>query len=107
MEGDLFSIISRGAKFDKHRFGKDIALFKPQSSSTQNEVGQQEKNDNDDVKTWGKRKKITRDGIDIDSSIRLLQEIDFFQNSRQALESVLVGLCDDNNKVHKKDVNKE
>ncbi|CAG8588738.1 12577_t:CDS:10 [Acaulospora morrowiae] len=59
---DLFRILGTGAKFNKKRFNEDIGLFEPTS---------------------------TQETKDPDSQTNLIQEIDFFHNSKRATDEVL------------------
>ncbi|CAG8460372.1 5947_t:CDS:10, partial [Cetraspora pellucida] len=82
---DLFHVLGNGAKFDKKRFNADISLFEPQ-----------------------KQKKSVKNVNDQETQANLLQEIDFFHNSKSAIietlgkeqlsnESVIGNIEDQNN----------
>ncbi|CAG8593082.1 19455_t:CDS:10, partial [Racocetra persica] len=63
---DLFHILGNGAKFDKKRFNADISLFEPQN-----------------------QKKPVKNVNDQEAQANLLQEIDFFHNSKSAIIETL------------------
>ncbi|RIB25898.1 P-loop containing nucleoside triphosphate hydrolase protein [Gigaspora rosea] len=64
---DLFHVLGSGARFDKKRFNDDISLFEPQ-----------------------KQKKPVKNVVnDQETQASLLQEIDFFHNSKSAIIETL------------------
>ncbi|RIA95793.1 hypothetical protein C1645_452827 [Glomus cerebriforme] len=66
---DLFRVLGNGAKFNKKRFIEDIALFEPSN-------------------------KLRKTNDDSNAQMDLIQEIDFFHNSKSALDETL-GLSKD------------